>query len=120
MESKKCELCGHPVEFRREGNTQGLFCTSCDWALVTTYIPEIELDETIHSVFLKDVDSPVTTQQIRLVSELSGKNFLESKTLLSTAKSLVFEGGAPSVVSTVKRLKEASLMWRIEPEFKYL
>lgn len=118
MQPNTCEACGQKVEFRREGSTQGLFCTNCDWALVTTYIPQIELDETLYSVRISGTDLH-DKNHIRAVSAVTGLNFIAARKLLQQDRPLVFEGKAPKVLEVRDTLASAGLSYLITPRFDY-
>lgn len=51
-----CDKCGGQTEVFREGRTQGVRCTRCDWSLVTTYTPPIQLDQTKYEVRVEPGD----------------------------------------------------------------
>uniref|UniRef100_UPI0013CEA310 hypothetical protein n=2 Tax=Moraxellaceae TaxID=468 RepID=UPI0013CEA310 len=51
--SETCELCGGKLKSLILGNLSGLFCDNCQkWAVVTTYIPQINLDENLYKIYL--------------------------------------------------------------------
>jgi hypothetical protein len=118
MQPKICEVCGGEVEFRREGSVQGFFCKSCDWSLVTTYIPEIELDETVYQVYVSDSNFR-DEHQVRAVSEISGLNFLSVRKLLQQEHPMVFEGAAPKVLQALAMLEAVRLRYEIQPPFRW-
>ena len=41
-----CPDCGGLLEVRRQGASQGMFCTLCSWALLTTCLPDFLNDAT--------------------------------------------------------------------------
>ena len=118
MQPSKCEVCGGEVEFRQEGSTQGYFCKCCDWALVTTYIPQIQLDETTYEVFVTGGDYR-NEQQVKAVSTASGLNFLAARKLLQLERSMVFQGEAAKVKEIRETLANVGLHLEISPEFPY-
>jgi hypothetical protein len=118
MQPTKCEACGGEVEFRREGSVQGFYCKDCDWAVVTTYIPKIELDETKYQVRVSGGDFH-NEEQVRAVSAVSGLNFIAARKLLQQENSLVFEGEAPKVLEVRNKLADAGLRPEISPQFSY-
>lgn len=118
MELGRCEVCGGDLVFRREGGTQGYFCKSCDWAVVTTYIPDIQLDETLYEVFVIGGDYQ-NGQQVKAVAAVSGLNFLAARQLLKIQRSMVFKGKAVKVKEIRGILADAGLSFEIFPEFPY-
>lgn len=118
MQPEKCEACGGEVEFRREGSTQGYYCKRCGWAVVTTYIPPIELDETKYQVRIADANYQ-DEKQVKAVSSVSGLNFLQARKLLQQKNPVVFEGEAPKVLKARDALIMAGLHCDISPPFSY-
>jgi len=104
------------MEPRREGSTQGLFCKSCDWAVVTTYIDPMLLDETIYEVRLSGGDFRNETH-VKAVAEVSGCNFLHARRLLQEPASLVYKGKAPAVARAEAVLMAVGIGTRITPPF---
>jgi tRNA(Ile2) C34 agmatinyltransferase TiaS len=113
-----CEKCGSEMEFRREGSSQGLFCTNCDWSVVTTYIPEILLDETLYEVIITD-GNPQNKKHISTVSHAGNINFLSARKSLREGSFVVFKGIATEVVEIRKTLDSAGLSYKIAPEFPW-
>jgi hypothetical protein len=118
MNSKTCEACEGKTEFRREGSAQGWFCTNCDWSVVTTYIPEIELDSVAYSISnVKGIHG--NADQLRAVAKLTGGNFLEAKTILSTDGAEILRGNAPEILRALRELRQLNLEVEVVPKFKY-
>jgi hypothetical protein len=118
MRPEKCEACGGEVEFRREGSVQGYYCKHCDWAVVTTYISPIELDETKYQVRVGDANYQ-DEKQVKAVSFVSGLNFLQAGQLLQQKDPIVFEGEAPKVLKARDALVAVGLHCDKSPPFKY-
>jgi hypothetical protein len=114
----KCTACGGEIEFRREGSVQGYYCKSCDWAVVTTYIPEIQLDDTKYQVRVSGANFQ-NGEHVRIVSAASGLNFIAARKLLQQENPLVFEGEAPKVVEWRSKLAAVGLKSEISPPFRY-
>ncbi|MFN4291833.1 MAG: hypothetical protein ACK4E7_13275 [Permianibacter sp.] len=113
-----CEKCGAQAELRQEGSTQGIYCTKCDWAVVTTFIPEIKKDATKYEVRISGGDAH-NEQQVKAVAAISGVNFLAAKKLLQELEPVVFAGRAVKVVEVRDVLEKAGITCRISPEFRY-
>jgi hypothetical protein len=116
MQPTKCEVCGGEVEFRREGSVQGFFCKTCDWAVVTTYIPQIDLDETTYGLRAIGGDFH-DEEQVRAVAQVSGLNFIGARRLLQQGAPLVLEAHAPQILAAKVRLNEVGLRTEISPPF---
>lgn len=118
MNTKTCEICGGKTEFRREGSVQGWFCTNCDWSVVTTYIPEIELDPVVYSICnIKGIHG--NADQLRAVTKLNGGNFLEAKALLLTNGAVILKGNAPEILLALRQLRRVNLEVEVMPKFEY-
>ncbi|MEW8029212.1 MAG: hypothetical protein AB2806_15940 [Candidatus Thiodiazotropha sp.] len=117
-EIKKCEVCGADTEFRVEGSTEGFFCTQCDWALVTTRIPEIAQDITKYKMYLLSAD-PHNKKQIKFLSEVANINFLQARKMAQGERPLIIEDEALVIDKARKVFNEASIQYEIEPDFPY-
>ncbi len=114
----KCEKCGAKTEYRVEGSTQGLFCTTCDWNLVATKISEIEQDITKYKLFLVFFD-PRNKDQLKALAKSANINLLQARNMSKKDKPLVIEGEAIEVAKIKKLFDFLSIKYTIEPEFPY-
>jgi hypothetical protein len=115
----RCDACGGELEFRREGSVQGYYCKNCGWSVVTTYIPEVELDETIYQVRVSGADYH-NEAQVRAVASAAGTNFIEARRLLKDdPHPLIFEGRANQVVKARAALVAVGLRFAISPQFNH-
>ncbi|MGW8393128.1 hypothetical protein [Pseudoduganella sp. HUAS MS19] len=113
-----CEKCGGKMVARHEGSMQGLFCTKCDWSVVTTRIPEIKLDRTQYDVFALNADYK-NQSHIKAVAHVTGFNLLEARKLLQFAEPDIFRGNAVEVKRVRDALRSVGVDCRIEPEFTW-
>ncbi len=113
-----CPECGGLTQVLREGLTLGLSCTRCTWSVVSTCIPEIQLDYTSYEVRVGGGDYR-NRPQIKLVADISGVNFLEARKLLQQTEPLIFSGRAVDVVPVREALNRAGLVCTITPEFRW-
>jgi len=113
-----CEKCGAQAELRQQGSTQGIYCTKCDWAVVTTFIPEIKKDMTDYKIRISSGDAH-NEQHVKAVAMISGVNFLAARKLLQEPEAVVFEGRAVKVIVVRDALEKAGITCRIIPEFRY-
>jgi hypothetical protein len=110
-----CEKCGGKMEARQEGSTQGLFCTPCDWSVVTTHIPEIKLDATLYAVTACNGDFD-DASHVKAVAQISGLNFLAARKLLQQELPVVFKGVAVDVLKVRRTLSQAGIDCNVTPE----
>ena len=113
-----CEKCGGGVEVRQEGSSQALYCTKCDWAIVTTCIPEILKDVTIYHLHIINGNQN-DLSHIKIVASISGFNFLNTKKLLYSASPIVFSGKAIDISKAKKQLEQIGLITETTPQFKW-
>ncbi len=114
-----CEKCGGVLEFRRQGSTGGLFCTKCDWSVVTTYLPEILQDLTTYDVKVISGDYR-NDQQLKVVAQVAGVNLLTARQLLKdTHGFVVFTGIASKVTEVRDMLTSGGLTFEITPSFPW-
>ena len=113
-----CPDCGGQLEVRREGASQGMFCTLCSWALLTTRLPDFLNDATSYrvTVMAGDVDN---NAHLLAVASLAGVAMPDARKLLQTPAGLVFTGLAYEVAPMRETLAEAGLDFRIEPPFPW-
>ena len=48
-----CEKCKEKMIWKIDGSTQGWSCPECGWNVITSYISEINLDETEYSIYIE-------------------------------------------------------------------
>ena len=114
-----CPKCGGALEARREGSTEGLFCTKCDWSVVTTYLPDVLCDTTSYQVIVTSGDFKLELH-LKAVAQLAGVNFLAARKLLQgPGEFVVFTGPAHQVTSARDVLMAADLRFKIEPPFPW-
>lgn len=113
-----CEKCGAPIEVFREGRTQGIRCTRCDWSVVTTYTPPIQQDRTIYEVRIRHGDHH-NEHHVKAIAHVVGGNFLGARKLLQDSQPVVFSGDAQSVAKVRDTLLAATLEISIQPDFPW-
>ena len=76
-----CPDCGGLLEVRRQGASQGMFCTLCSWALLTTCLPDFLNDATSYrvTVISGDVDN---SAHVQAVASLTGLALPQARALL--------------------------------------
>ena len=63
-----CEKCKGKMNWSIEGATQGWRCPMCGWNIITTYIEDIDRDETEYSLYIKNV-TEVDAEKIKFVAK---------------------------------------------------
>lgn len=118
MDIFKCEKCGGEMKKLQEGSTQGFFCGSCGWSVVTTYIDPIRQDHTEYAVFA-DVSNTLKANQLKVLNKITGQNLLQIKKSLQQEKQLVYRGSATEVYAVLCALKSCEIVCEVKPAFPY-
>jgi hypothetical protein len=113
-----CEICGSPTEGFREGRSDGIRCTQCDWSVATTYTPPIQLDRTIYEVRIDHGDYR-DTLQVKAIAQVTGSNLLNAREFLQSSRPMVFRGDASHVAEVRDSLIAAGLIVSIQPDFPW-
>ena len=113
-----CEKCGAVMESRIEGSTSGVYCTNCEWSVVTTYMPEIVLDSNKYKVYLLSAD-PKNREQLKAISTVANVNFLQARKMFLEERALVLEDEAVAIDKVRKLFDECFIRYEIEPPFPY-
>lgn len=113
-----CPDCGGLLEVRRQGASQGMFCTLCSWALLTTCLPDFLNDATSYrvTVILGDIDN---NAHLQAVASLAGVSVPEARKRLQAPQGLVFTGLAYEIAPMRETLAEAGLEFRTDPPFPW-
>ncbi|MGN0160587.1 MAG: cytidine deaminase [Lachnospiraceae bacterium] len=70
-----CEKCKEKMNWSIEGATQGWRCPVCGWNIITTYIDEINSDETEYSLYIKKV-SEIDAETIKFVAKTANDEYI--------------------------------------------
>ena len=84
-----CEKCKGKMNWSIEGATQGWRCPMCGWNIITTYIEDIDRDETEYSLYIKNV-TEVDAEKIKFVAKTANVNFVIAKQMLEKRGSIIF------------------------------
>lgn len=76
-----CEKCKEKMNWSIEGAAQGWRCPMCGWNIMTTYIDEINTDETEYSLYIESVID-IDTEKIKFVAKTANVNFVIAKQML--------------------------------------
>lgn len=114
-----CPQCGSAIELRREGSTQGMFCTRCEWSVVTTVLPDILRDTSTYTVKVTQGDFR-DDRHLKAVAQLAGVNMLASRKLLQQSGGFVVAtGSAREIAAARDELVSVGLGVSIEPPFPW-
>jgi hypothetical protein len=113
-----CPQCGGVALGFREGRTDGIRCTVCDWSVATTYTPPIQLDRTIYEVRIERGDYR-DAGQIKAIANVTGGNFLSARDLLKISQPVVCSGDAQHVLQVRDSLLAAGVVVAIQPAFPW-
>lgn len=113
-----CEKCKEKMNCSIEGATQGWRCPVCGWNIITTYIDEINTDETEYSLYIKNV-TEVNAEKIKFVAKTANVNFVIAKQMLEKKKTCILKAKALKVKSVIAKLQELDIDFSVKPSFKY-
>ena len=119
MEERKynCPECGTIMNETYDKPSLILSCPKCGCKIATTHWEEIDLDDKEYEIVLVANSNP-TLDQIKVVSSITGVNFIKSKEIIAGGKT-IFKGSPIQVKEIIKTLKEKLLDYSISPEFPY-
>lgn len=115
---EQCEVCGARLEYRIEESLQGLFCTQCDWSVVTTYIPQIYQDLTQYKMYLCCTSSH-NVEQLKAISTVANINLIQARKISQENQPLILEGKAPQISEARKIFDSFFVTYTIKPQFPY-
>lgn len=101
-----------------EGATQGWRCPVCGWNIITTYIEEINTDETEYSLYIKKV-TEIDAEKIKFVAKTANVNFVIAKQMLEKKEACILKAKAPKIKSVIAKLQELNIDFSVNPSFKY-
>lgn len=114
-----CPDCGGQIEIRVEGSTGGQYCMRCDWAVVTTHLPQIVYDANSYKLEIAGGDHR-SEVHLRTVAQLLGVNWLEArKLLLEQVPFEILTDSATNVAKARDTLEDVGLRYTISPPFPW-
>ncbi len=119
MEENKyiCPKCGAEMVAIYEKPALNLSCPKCGCKLATTKWDKIDLDDTDYEIILASLIKP-SMNQIKLISNMTGKNYIASKKILETG-GLLLTAKAIDAENILKDLNDAKIKFHISPNFPY-
>lgn len=112
-ELANCRTIGHYHGFGYD--TQ---CAFDRQPIATSYFSPIYTDEQEYTITVLK-EAQMTPQAYKIVSEISGKNYLTVKKEMDEAPLPVFSGKAREVLLCIRKLKECGASIRVSPDFPY-
>ena len=114
-----CPECGDRLIFYRRGSSQGCNCRNprCEYGFTTTYIPDIQLDETVYHLYITSLGDNwkqalvFLSRQFNLGINAARKFKIPGQLLISTDAAEIFK--------VRKMLSEKGISVAIAPEYKY-
>ena len=113
----KCPNCGNEVKVIFNGREIINKCLKCDYEVVTTYNSQIDLDNTKYVISIL-VGNETSLDNIKLISKLTGDNFIQSKKYLESGYSFEKEY-AEGILEKKKIFDEYKIKYQISPKFSY-
>lgn len=101
-----------------EGATQGWRCPVCGWNIITTYIDEINIDETEYSLYIKKV-TEIDAEKIKFVAKTANVNFVIAKQMLEKKEACILQAKAPKMKTVILKLQELGIDFNVNPSFNY-
>lgn len=119
MEENKyiCPKCGTEMIAVYEKPALNLTCPKCGCKIATTKWEDIDLDDTDYEIVLK-TSINYSMEQIKLISKLTGKNFIASKKLIENG-GVLLTAKAIELRDIMKTLDEIGIGYLVSPEFPY-
>jgi hypothetical protein len=94
-------------------------CVNCGrGGLATTYLPPVDRDRTLYSIFLPQQDVP-SPKNISALHRLKPMPVLLAKTLLQRGSIKLLGGRAYEVIELIRKLTEAGVEFSVEPRFPF-
>ena len=115
----KCEKCGTEMLNQSKGPYIHYVCPKCGNAYATydyTKDDPIKFDE--NTYFVKSVNNKTSTEVLKIVSKISGQNYVKCKELIDN-NDVICSGKARDIINSLKELKEKNIQIEISPTFKY-
>ena len=119
MEENKyiCPNCGGEMECVYDKPALNLTCPKCGCKIATSRWDDIDLDPADYQITLESVPHP-SIDNIKLVSSITGLNFIHSKALLENG-GIVAKENAVKTKEIKTQLDDENIRYLITPDFKY-
>ena len=114
-----CEKCGSKCSHRIKDSIQEVFCTKCDWSIVTSFIPEIVKNTKSFTLTLTNY-SYENINQIKLIAKSIEKNLIEAKTMMKNNTKIVITGSAYSIIDFIPELVKNDIHVELQNDFTWI
>ena len=113
-----CEKCHTEMITLQEDNVGGMICPKCKWNIVATKLDDIILDTEIYQLYALKNEN-INMSQIRVLSKISGENYLCIKRNVTKNKMLIISARATKIKDVLKLLEKEKIEFDVVPDFKY-
>ena len=113
-----CPKCGSvmmPIDIKMP---VGMICPSCNWSWATSYSSPMDEDTTVYVIRVVPCTN-LSKAAMKLLSDISGKNFLYVHKQLQAGEWDLTSGHAWEVKEYADRLALLNIPYTISPDFKY-
>lgn len=117
MENNKCPNCGNELKITKSGSLMSVECSFCNYSFATTCSEGIEWDDSNYKIIIKEAND-TNIENIKVISNITSLNFLESKKLLINGGDL-FEGKAFEIEDKINTLNKNKINFYTLPNFPY-
>lgn len=114
----KCKKCNREMTLEINGTTQGWYCPVCGLNIVTSYIEDINIDETEYALYIKET-ADLDFEKIKTIAKISGVNYIEARKMLETKEMSILKAKAKEIKEAIKKLEEFRIDYCITPKFGY-
>ena len=101
-----------------EGATQGWRCPMCGWNIITTYIEDIDRDETEYSLYIKNV-TEVDVEKIKFVAKTANVNFVIENQIIEKREVFILKANSNKIKTLITKLQELGIDFNVNPSFNY-
>ena len=114
-----CPECSDRLIFYRQDSTQSCNCLNpkCEYGFATTYIPEIELDETVYSLYITSLGDD--WKQAMVFLSLRFNLGINAARKFKDSRELLLSGSAAEIFKVREELNRKGISVAIEPEYQY-
>lgn len=113
-----CPKCGSimmPIDPKKP---VGMICSSCNWSWVTSYPNPMDEDTTEYVIRVVSCTN-LSTAAMKLLADISGKNFLYVHKQLQAGEWCLISGHAREIKEYADRLALLNIPYTVSPDFPY-
>ncbi len=112
-----CEKCNTEMNYFKQGQSCGWTCPNCGNGIVTSYVDDIQIDETIYSVTLIPNEN-ISANDLKSLAKICHLNIITAKRLVQNG-GVIFTGNAVNTLECCRSLNLTELSVKITPSFPY-